>query len=162
MSRLDIQPPAPGDSQALVETLRRFVEEFDGRVSFGTPQDPLAEDGTTLAGAAAANHPGTLQNIEGAWVEYDVTALDTATTLYHNLGQKVVSATGSPNVRWLLMGFQHDGTTADPDATLSCNYQTGDTVTADSIQLRFYATGTRAVGVANPLRVTLFFMRATR
>jgi len=45
-------------------------------------------------------------------------------------------------------------------ATVSYNFHTGDDISVNSIDLRFYAGGNRLVDGSHPLRVDLFFVRA--
>ena len=152
-----------------VDWMRQITEALDGRVSFGNPQDPGPDvTSTALAGVAATSHPGTLDNIEGTWVEVDVAALDTAVPCYHNLNLSVPVA-GEPNVRWQTFGIMHSGVGTDTGtvaatATVSVNFDENDsgTVAANSISLRFYAEATRTVDGDNPLKVSLFFTPAVR
>jgi hypothetical protein len=152
----------PNDAQALVERVNELLREFNGRVSFGHPQDPNGDTSTTLAGGTGTGaHNGTLANIEGSYVELKVTALDTNVSCLHRLNLQIPSAS-QPNVRWLVCGWQHNGTgVTDGTATVSASYEDG-TVTADDCPLRFYAAGGRTVDGDNPLGVTLFFWPAVR
>lgn len=87
---------------------------LSGWVEFGHPNHPLTLS-ETLAGdnAAADTHNGLRDNIAGSWVEVEVTALDTPVICNHNLGQTITAVDANddptPNVRWLLFAFQHDG-----------------------------------------------------
>lgn len=151
----------PSRPQSLVDQIKRLTRVANGLVGFGHPQDPLDDDGTTLAGASAGNHNGTTENIQGSWVELQVETLDAATTCHHHLAVPVVTA-GEPNVRWLVFGFQHDGTGASATSGApGAQFESGDTVNEDNIQLRFYAPG-RTVDGDHPLHVTLFFIPAIR
>ena len=182
MGRL-IRIPATGgrepDLNALGQQLDSVVQTVDGRIGFGEPQDPNDPTSTTLAGAgfgtpAAGHHNGTVANIEGSWVEIALTTLGmTKATCYHNLyldnPQYAVPVTGQPNCRWLPFGVQHDGTGKDSGLASSrvgvdvCFL--GDTVAANSIQLRFNVRSEGdevTVDSDHPVLVTLFFTRATR
>lgn len=107
--RLLVDPAQP---QSMVDMIDELTRVLELQTSFGNPQDPDERDmsSSTLAGTAAANHPGTLENIEGSWVEVEVGTdqLDTAINCHHNLNVPVVS-TSTPNVRWIPFMFQHDG-----------------------------------------------------
>lgn len=157
----------PKDAKSLAEQLDEAVRVLDGQVSFGDPQDPTNPASTTLAGAATGNHPGNIQNIEGAWASATVTAANTAVTFHHNLNLAApLSVAGRPNVRVLAFWYEHDGwdgaavDSATDVSTVSYNFQTGDTVAATSVQLRFYAALPRVISVAHPLRVDMFFVPA--
>ena len=140
--------------EEIVEILRRHVE-------FGNPAHPYDTGDTSRAGALATSHNGSLDNVFGSWVEAQFTVTDLpATTCYHNLD--ITPTAGQLNVRWIVFGMTHDGTGVNAASTLSVNYTTGDAVTNNSIDLRLYAGGTRTVGVANPVKVTLFFIPAVR
>jgi hypothetical protein len=147
------------------ETIGDLQDSLDGGISFGHPQDPDSDTSTTLAGAggASAGHNGTLENINGSWVEL---ALDTApaagapVTFTHNLNLEV-PVSGSPNVRWLLFGASHDGTGTPASANVFFYFEEGDSVTANSIELTYGVAGL-TVADASPLTVTLFFIPAVR
>jgi hypothetical protein len=156
--RLFVDPKKP---ETLVDMIEELTLQEEGRISYGSPQNPEDLADTTLAGSAAGAHAGTLENMEGSWVELDVETADWPTTCYHNLNTPVAVA-GSPNVRWLVFGYQHDGNTADVASTVSCSFEVGDIVAVNSIELRFYVGGTRVVNKDHPLKVTLFFIRAIR
>lgn len=148
--------PDPKNPKSVVEHVDGVQRILDQQVSFGHPQDPGDDAGTALAGTT---HNGVIYNMEGTWVELRVTVLDANTTCTHNLNLTVLSAS-QPNCRWLVWGYQHDGTGAGTTSTISCNYEDG-TVAADSIQLRFYAVA-RTVDADHPLKVTLWFIPAVR
>lgn len=165
MSRVPQTVVNPEDPRSIVEHLYRVQRVVDGRLEFGSPQNPNDPASVTLANGVA--HNGTLQNLLGSWVEVDVTAADTLVNCVHNLGVPVtvVAATNQPNVRWLVFGFQHSGNGANAASTLSCNFELGDaaSITENSFPLRFYVGGGRTVG-ADPddLRVSIFFVPAVR
>lgn len=103
--------------------LRRFGKR--GRqaiISFGHPTDPNDETSDVLAGdmTAVPAHNGTLDDIDGSWVELEIngtagTTLDDAITCSHNLFTEEATAwdeepvTDEPNVRWFVVGWEHDG-----------------------------------------------------
>ena len=121
--------------------LARMARTINGMIEFGNVTDEEA-------------------NIRGQWVEVAIAAVDTATTFTHNMNIPISSA-GLPNVRWLVFGFEHDGVgVTDGTATMSLNFEAGDTVGTNAIQLRLYADGSRTVGASNKVTVTLFFTPA--
>jgi hypothetical protein len=67
------------------------------------------------------------------------------------------------NVGWVPVRWEHDaaGCLGAGIETVSCIYE-GGTVTANSIELVFYAAGPRTVIQESPLFVTLWFFPATR
>lgn len=160
----------PDDKNQIAQALNEILAKLDGGVTFGHPQDPTSDTSTTLAGGSSTAHNGVLENVNGSWVEIVVdaggtyTALGSPVTCYHNLNLEVV-ASGSPNVRWFVCGWSHDGTDGGSNnlagATVAVGFKEGDTVAANSIQLRVGATGF-TVGDSNPLTVTLFFIPAVR
>ena len=160
---MKIQPTVGGD---LESDIARLEEVVDKHLDFGEvylPEDwqPLGtgvEPGTTST--ASNGLPG---NFRGAWVEAWFEAVDTATTFYHNLDNPVFGAANQLNVMWLTFGFLHDNNgvgTGTPDEDLSINFQSGDTYTTDSIELRLYGGGGRIIDSIHPVVVTLFFMPA--
>ena len=162
MGRVTEYIPTEGDWPALVRLLTDIRRQVDGLISFGHPQDPQNEGGSTLAGSTSTAHPGTLSNMDGSWVELDVTALDTPVACYHNLNIPV-SVSGEPNVRWLVWGWVHDGNSADvASAPAALFEEVTNTVAANSIELSFYCAGARVVDGDHPLKVTLWFMPAVR
>jgi hypothetical protein len=167
MSKIPTTVVDPEKPQSIVKAVTEIARVVDGNVEFGNPQNPYDDQDDTLAGSdVPTTHNGFLQNIKGSWVEEEIGskwALGAAVTCYHNLNVPVAVA-GLPNVRWLVFGFQHDGNgvAADTTCTVSANFQAGDTVATDSIQLRFYAAGARVVDQTHLLKVTLFFTPAVR
>ena len=151
----------PSNPLSVVEHVYRIQRTMDGDIEFGTPNDPRDPASTTLANGS--DHNGDLQNIRGSWVEVSITTggngLNNQITCTHNLNVQVLSGT-TPNVRWLVFGFQHDGTGALAGSSITAVYS-GGTVTADSIQLKFWAGGLTVDG-SHPLKVTLFFVPVVR
>ena len=165
MGRIPPSIVLPEQPQSIVEHLLRVSREVDGRMEFGSPQDPNNPSSTTLANGVI--HNGTILNMKGAWVEVDVVTLDAVVNCVHNLDVPVtlIGGVNQPNVRWLIFGYQHSGTLAIAGSTISCNYELGDaaSITTNSFPLRFYAAGTRTVGVdPDEIRVSLFFVPAVR
>ena len=166
MSRIPQVVVNPKDPQSIVDHLQRVSRVVDGRLEFGSPQDPNDPASTTAANGVA--HNGTVLNISGSWVEVTVDTADLAggNPCVHNLGVPVtvVGAVNQPNVRVLSFLFQHNGTGVNAASTLSFNYDTRDAgnITTNSFPLRFYVGGGRTVNAGNPLRASLFFVPAVR
>ena len=163
MSKVNETLPNPKSPESIIQAIYEVARVVDREIEFGTPNDPLDDSSTTLAGSAATAHPGTLSNIRGSWVELQVTALDTPTPCYHNLSLDV-AVSGEPNVRWLVMGFKHSGAGAGATSVVSCLFEEGGIVETDMIQLSFYAVSrtVSAVDPFEPLDVSLFFVPAVR
>jgi len=149
----------PKNPLSIVEHLSRVQRTVDGQIEFGTPQDPNDPASTTLANGSA--HNGTLLNILGSWVEVSVGAaqVNTNLTFTHNLDVQVLGAT-TPNVRWLVFGWQHSGVGSLAGSSVSLVYTDG-TVTANSIGLRVWAGGLTVDG-GNQLKVSAFFIPSVR
>lgn len=92
-------------------------------IQFGTPADPNDETSTVLAGDITATpvHNGTLDDVDGSWVEIEINStvkhtLADPITCTHNLFTEEATnwpnepETGEPNVRWFVVGWEHDGT----------------------------------------------------
>jgi len=155
----------PEDPQSIVQQSEEIQRVVDGDIEFGHPNDPEDITSTTPAGSTSLAHNGNVQNIAGSWVEAKYTSANSTFTCYHNLfpdPEYTLPVTGEPNVRWLVFGFSHDGNTIDAASTLSVDFVEGDTVAANSIQLRLHAAGTRVVDATHPVTVTLFFIPAVR
>ena len=155
----------PADPLSVVEHLYRVQRVVDRHVEFGSPQDPA--DPTSVVRALGAAHNGTILNIEGSWFEAVLEATGrTAVTCIHNLDVATNQPATAPNVKWLHFGVSHNGTGADATSTYAVDvwYQ-GGARTADAIALVFNLVvgGTApTVNAANPVVVTLFFVRAVR
>jgi hypothetical protein len=159
---LDLDPNSPDFNKSVVEAISRLLRIVEGEIEIGDPQHPQDDGSATLAGSGTpTTHNGRVVNIRGSWVELNVTAADTAVTCTHNLSIPV-AVTGEPNVLWTVKRCIHSGTAANAASTWSVNFEVGDTVGTDAIQLRFYAAGARTVNADNPLKVTLFFEPAVR
>lgn len=114
---------------------------------------------------STTNHPnGHLQNFDCSFATVEFTATDTATTVTHNLNQSTTGTASNtkPNVIWLVVGLKHDGTgTTGAADTMTLEYEEGDTITADSIQLRIHAGGPRTVDGTHPVTAVLCFFGVT-
>ena len=164
MARIPQAVINPEDPQAVVEHIYRIQRVVDGKLEFGSPQDPTDPASATLANGVS--HNGTLQNTLGAWFSVNVTALDTVVACVHNLNVPitVVGGVNQPNVLWPFVCYRHDGTGATGASCFSCNYETGDaaSITVDSFPLRFYSSSGRTVDGTHPLRVDIYFIPAVR
>lgn len=165
MSRIPQVVVNPDSPMSIVDHLYRVGRVVDGRLEFGSPQDP--EDPASVTLANGTTHNGTLLNLAGSWFEKDQDTLDTRFDCAHNLGipVTVVGGVNKPNVRWLFANFQHNGTgVVAGTPTLSVNYDSRDaaSITTNSFPLRLYAAAVRTVNAGNPVRVTLFFTGAVR
>ena len=150
----------PTNPDSIAEWARTITALVNGGISIG---EPLAWD--VLTGAVDLLRPnGVKGHILGDFVQVEVGFKDTgdwiAVTCTHNLNIPNRVA-GGLNVGWTPVRFEHDGNTVDAASTISVNYRTGDTVTANAIDLRFYASGTRVVSDAHPIIATLWFFPAT-
>lgn len=165
LSRIPRVVVDPKDPRSIVEHLYRVQREVDGRLEFGSPQNP--NDPTSTTRALGGVHNGTLQNIDGSWFEAVLTAAGrTSVTCTHNLDVSTLNPAATPNVRWLVFGWMHNGTggSAATRLDLAVWYQ-GGTRTANAIDLIFDVTvtaGALTIDGSNPVVVSLFFTRAVR
>jgi hypothetical protein len=148
--------------EALLRELIETRRVLNGRVGFGF---------NDVAGGELST-----DNVEGVWARVtlnDPAQLGAATTVTHNFGLPVISSGGGtpnnlPNVRWWPMAWLYgvlDGSAAAPAAPganpgLSVMFRIGDTVGADSLQLRFYSSLVPAA--TSPLTVDLYLIPAVR
>ena len=165
MSRVRRVVVDPQKPESIVEQMTELMEVLDGRVEFGDPNSGLDHTDTTLAGASNAAHPGNPLNILGSFVEVSLQTCDDATgqavTCYHNLDLDVPNlSAGDFNVRWFVMGVQHDLTGAGAGMSFSVFADSDQTVTKDAVVLTF-KTETLTVDGDHPVKVTLFFVPAT-
>jgi hypothetical protein len=150
--------------QSIVDAVRQLQDIADGRLAFGSPQDPTDPQSATRANGVA--HNGSLENIQGSWVEAVVTGSGQSriVTFTHNLDLPVI--TDQPNVRWLHFGSYHDGTgaVATTRVWVFLSYIGGDTVTNNAIDLRLATLwgATPTVDASHPLVVSVFFTPAIR
>ena len=160
MARVPQTIPDPSNPLTVVRAIQELQQQVDGSVSFGHPLDPTDDTSTTLAGAGtgSAFHPGTLGNMEGAWVEEVFTTTGVA-TFTHYMGIPVHNS--EANVRIAIVNWFHDGTGTGGTTYFTLWYQFGDTVTADSIQLRLGAANATIDG-DHPLLCSVFLVPAVR
>jgi hypothetical protein len=170
MARFTLLTIDPDDSLSIASALTQLQQIVTDQLDLGHPGFPghkLQQTVVTaLAGAgdntSLANtlHNGETGNFNHAWVEVEFSGTNTAVAFKHNLNLDVPDA-NLPNVRWLFTNFQHNG--AGPvtgTAALALSFDTGDTVTADSIELRLYAAATRTVDGSNKVKVTTLMVPA--
>lgn len=164
MSRVPQVVVNPNDPQSMVEHLYRVQRVVDRFVEFGSPQDPT--DPASTARALGTAHNGTLQNMDGSWFEAVLEATGVTTiNCVHNLNVATNQPATAPNVRWLPFGVMHNGTGAAAATVAVDVWYLGSLVpTADAINLMFNLVvgGALTVNAANPVVVTLFFVRAVR
>lgn len=165
MTRLPRALVDAANPQSIVDAVRQLQDIVDGRVAFGSPQDPT--DPQSAARADGVVHNGSLENMQGSWFEavIESTAQFHLITCIHNLSLPVFDS--QPNVRWVLFGTHHDGTgsTGNSRLWMFAHYNGGDTITEDSIELRFASLwgGTfPTVDATHPLVVSVFFTPAVR
>lgn len=148
----------PDQPQSLVDALSAHQRVIDGGIEIGSPQDPRDPASTTPPNGV--DHNGTIVNSTNSWFQVvlddSTNLLNTEVTCTHNLG--VPSFSGRLNVTWQVLRIEHDNTGAGAGSAISVIYS-GGTVTDNSIQLRFFASG-RTVTVAHPLTVMLCFYPA--
>lgn len=163
MSRVPQVVVDPKDAPSVVEHLYRVQRVVDRFVEFGSPQDPTDPTSTTRALGVA--HNGTLQNMDGSWFEAVLEAAGrTIVTCVHNLNVATTQPATAPNVRWIPFGVMHNGT-GNVLATVDVEIAyLGGARTADQIELvmNLVVGGVLTVNAANPVVVSLFFVRAIR
>lgn len=135
--------------RSLAASIGDTQRALKGRLREGDPTHPV--DST--------NQPnGLLHNMEGSWVTVEFAALNTATTIQHNLSLPTTgTSNSSPNVVWKMMGVKHSGVGTLVTDSVSVVYDIGDAIGSDSIELRAFSGGARTVAAgANALTVLLF------
>ena len=144
----------------LEQRVDRLEEVINGKLGFGNAELPSETVIRGLLPGQTSTVPnGTPGNIYGSIVGQQVTANRGVTTFYHNLGIPVVDGL---NVRWFVIAMEHDGQGVGSNfVTISLNFQTGDTVTENSVQLR-WAAPTRTVDAFHPLYFEVFFIPGVR
>lgn len=156
------------DSAAYREGSRDDRKYNRSMVFFGHPGDPNDETSTKLAGdnVAPGAHNGALDKIGGSWVEVELTANDTVDVpcnhnLYLHNPRYAVPVAGSPNVRWSVWGWQHDGNGYVPPVVLSVFFDSSavGAVASNTILLTFSVSGLTP-HADHPMKVTLFFIEA--
>jgi hypothetical protein len=159
---------------ALRQQMNEVLLVVDDHVEFGEPSNP--EDPENSLGlragdmTAAGMHNGTVSNVQGSWVEIELTSAGiTDAVCTHNLFMDptyTVPVAGEPNCRWIHFALMHDGTAADGTSlfTVDINF-IGGTVDPEAITLRMnlVLAGTNiTVDADHPVLVSLFFTKATR
>ena len=150
----------PSDPDSIAQWAREITELLSGQVSIG---EPVAFDYLT-GGVDALRPNGTTGNIHGSFVYMPVIQADVAVTYTHNLNIPNKGGAGPPpdlNVGWIPVRIIHNGNTVNAASTISVNYEIGDAVTANSIQLRWYIGGTRVIAKPHDLYTYLWFFPAT-
>ena len=169
--------------QAQIDRLRSII---NGKIGFGDPNFPanptidILAGNPPIVGFEVLAHNGSLDNIQGSWVEVILTSTAAVHTkvIHHNLylndPDYVVpvldAATGrhQPNCRWFIMGVMHDGLSTDATTSIRADaaYVGGaGLVTPNTISLKFglvLVGNAPAINVFHPVRVTMFFIKATR
>lgn len=135
--------------QAVSEWGGSVTDKLNGGLSLGDPTHPQS-------GSEFPN--GLRGNLASSYVVNSVTAAGTAVDYTHNLDIGV-GAANALNVFWFA-GFKHSGVGASSISAMSLDFQVGDTVGADSVQLRLRAPN-RTVNVANPVVVCVMFYGVT-
>ena len=136
--------PSPDDPDAVVEFLGEIATILDGQL--GHADFDKGDSGRPN---------GILDNFRESYVRVEITAADTAVTFSHNLDLPVVS--GSVNVVWEAVCLAHSGAGTSP-GPLSLEYQDGDSVGNNSIQLRLRSAGSRTIDASNPVRALVRFV----
>jgi len=161
----------PENPNAVANWAREVADTINGQISIGEPLATLA-DGT--GGLDTLRPNGVKGHLLGSFVDVEIGTGDLAVaiTCTHNLniinkGTTPLAESGNEsdlNVCWVIVRTEHDGTGPPVNVdTISCNFQTGDTVTDNSIQLRFHAVlGGRTVADASPIYLKLWFFPTTR
>lgn len=131
-----------GDPDELREILREHGEAINGGLDRGDPGDP---DGPRAG------------NVAGQWIVVTVESANAAVTFTHNLDlPEATVSTTQPNVTWEA-SFVHSGAGT---GGMSLEYQTGDNVDENAIELRLRTGRTVAAG-ANAVRVAVRFEGAS-
>jgi hypothetical protein len=141
----------PEDPESVAQWARDVGDVVNGQLSIG---EPISHD-------VALFPNGVKGHMLGSFVTHTAIVLaDNAYTFTHNLNIPN-KATGGFNVGWIPVRYIHDGNTVDAASTISVNYETGDAITANAIDLRFYFGGTRVIA-GHALTATIWFFPTTR
>jgi hypothetical protein len=158
----------PEDPESVAQWARDVGDVVNGQLSIGEPishdvalfPNPISHDVALFPNGVKGHMLGSFVNLVIGTGD-----LDANITCTHNLNIPNKGTGTGPtemNVGWVPVRWEHNGTgVAGVVETVSCNYEDG-AITADSIQLRFYAAAARTVNDANPLYVTLWFFPTTR
>ena len=163
--------------QAQIDRLRSII---NGKIGFGDPNQPVSPTFDLYAGNAPIvgfelfAHNGSLDNIQGSWVEVPLLTTGAVHTkvIHHNLylndPDYVVPVADQPNCRWFIMGVMHDGLSTDATTSIRADaaYVGGvGLVTPNTISLKFglvLVGNAPVINAFHPVRVTMFFIKATR
>ena len=151
--------------EGILSQVRELSGIVDREIDIGVPDDG---NGSTV-----------VQNIRGAWAIATLTnsnelgsGAGSPVTFTHNLDLLVETVTGPPattlpNVRPLAWMFTHGSKSAPSNPTAAANqahssfyFRLGDTVAADSIEMRVHSGLT--INATDPLLVEIFFTPALR
>lgn len=137
-------------AEDVVNAYRALADVLSAGLHLGDPTHP---QGTT-------QHPnGQLANFDISFVQVSFEATGTAVAFQHNLGASTTGVSNdTPNVCWLVIGAKHDGTASAGTHPWSLEYQEGDTIGADSIELRLRKAG-GTVDATHPFKVVVCFWK---
>ena len=117
---------------------------INGELSFGEPID-----------FRGGNANGVKDNMRGSWVTATIEAVNAALTFNHNLNLSIIGCTTvKPNVVWVITCIRHSGTGT---GALALEFQQGDAIGANSIQLRLRNIGRTVAAGADAVTATVFF-----
>lgn len=95
-------------------------------------------------------------NLAGTFVSANITGTG-AVSFAHNLDVSLQGFPSSaPNVGWVVIGLRHSGAGATADGIV-LEYQTGDSVTTNAIELRARYGGRTVASGANSIDVLVWF-----
>lgn len=166
MSRIPQVVVNPDSPMSIVDHLYRVGRVVDGRLEFGSPQDPNDPASTTVANGTT--HNGTVLNMAGSWFSGIIQAVGRSNlTCIHNLyDPDRTFAAGLIPVRWMVWGWSHNGTGGGVATELDLAvWYMGGAVAATSIVLAVSVNliaGALTINAGNPLRLDLFFVPAVR
>lgn len=149
-----MQPLAHTIDPEKPETIAAALTDHKAVLSMIGFGDPVDRESVT------PGENGTPDNVHGAWVVHEFTAVGSG-TFSHNLDIQVSPTANEPNVGWLVFGWRHSGAGAAP-GPLSLEYVHGSAITRNAIDLTLRVGGTRTVGAApNAVKVAVFFVPAS-
>jgi hypothetical protein len=163
----------PKDTNSVAGTVSAIGDAVNC-IEFGDPNRGSDPSSTDLAGDTSVTDPhnGELINIDGSWVEVELTAEVSTVTCTHNLfldDPEYSLVSGNINCRWLVFGISHDeqGPMVGP-INLTVWYGTGQAISANAIALHFHVnkdtggSGVITIDASHKMRVTLFFTKAVK
>lgn len=156
----------PHDPKAVSEHASRLQTVVDGKLEFGSVQNPNDLNSTSFPDGVA--HNGTVVNLDGSWfsVFLESTGPTTVTCIHNLYDSTFTPPTGRIPVRWIVVGWLHDGTGAGAGASLDLSVcYLGGTIAFDRIDLVFHIGvhgGAITLNADHPMRVDLFFIRSAR